>query len=148
MWGQIGVELNLEVLEAGALNTVRQNKEHGPVSTQQTGPVSIFHVGNPVQAGNFHNQSMVTDPEVEEYLLEVRRAAITDLDLAMDIFRDKIYMHWVKNVYSIPSVQGYEYSFWWPWLQNFSGEWTVGYDDNTVPMFIWIDQTLKKEMGY
>jgi hypothetical protein len=91
---------------------------------------------------------MVTDPEVAEALDEVRMAAITDLHQAMKIFREKIYMHWVKNVYSLPSVQGYEYTFWWPWLKNFSGEWCVGYDDQTVPMFIWIDLDFKMELGY
>ena len=148
MWSKIGVDLELKVYEAGTLTNINRNLEHSPVATHQPGPVSIFHVGNPVQAGNEHNQSMVTDPEVADALLEVRRAAITDLHEAMKIFRNKIYMHWVKNVYSLPSVQGYEYCFWWPWLRNFSGEWCIGYDDQTVPMFIWIDQDLKKKMGY
>jgi peptide/nickel transport system substrate-binding protein len=55
----------------------------------------------------------------------------------------------VDQAYAIPVPYTYKYVFWWPWLKNFTGEYTVGYynDPNYVP-FIWIDEALKKSMGY
>ena len=43
----------------------------------------------------------------------------------------------------------HEYRMWWPWLQNYRGEGPLGYDNQMAfTRYIWIDQTLKKSMGY
>ena len=40
-------------------------------------------------------------------------------------------------------------TFWWPWLRNYSGETQIGYfDTNYWASYIWIDEDLKKSMGY
>ena len=40
------------------------------------------------------------------------------------------------------------YNFWWPWVKNYNGELTIGYYNSIWPQYIWIDQDLKKAMGY
>ncbi len=41
------------------------------------------------------------------------------------------------------------YRMWWPWVQNYSGEWSIGCDDQQLHLYyIWVDQALKKSMGY
>jgi len=54
-----------------------------------------------------------------------------------------------EQAYGIPVPYIYKYQMWWPWLKNYTGEISVGYYNmpNWVP-FAWIDQELKKEMGY
>jgi peptide/nickel transport system substrate-binding protein len=43
----------------------------------------------------------------------------------------------------------YTYTLWWPWVKNFSGEYSLGAGHfNNFPRYIWIDQDLKKSMGY
>ena len=40
-------------------------------------------------------------------------------------------------------------TFWWPWLKNYSGEISVGYFNNAGwSQFVWLDQDLKRSMGY
>ncbi|MBW2061316.1 MAG: hypothetical protein JRI95_07085 [Deltaproteobacteria bacterium] len=43
----------------------------------------------------------------------------------------------------------YFYQAWWPWVKNYYGEIRVG-AWRSAPIFarIWIDQKLKKQMGY
>jgi ABC-type transport system substrate-binding protein len=40
------------------------------------------------------------------------------------------------------------YNFWWPWVKNYKGELTIGYYNSIWTQYIWIDQDLKKAMGY
>jgi peptide/nickel transport system substrate-binding protein len=43
----------------------------------------------------------------------------------------------------------YYYAAWWPWVQNFYGETSVG-AQRSGPIWarVWIDQEMKKKMGY
>jgi peptide/nickel transport system substrate-binding protein len=38
---------------------------------------------------------------------------------------------------------------WWPWLQNFHGETQLGYFNNYIfPKYVWVDEAMKRSMGY
>ena len=40
-------------------------------------------------------------------------------------------------------------TYWWPWVKNYHGELSVGIiNEYAENMYIWIDQDLKKSMGY
>jgi len=49
----------------------------------------------------------------------------------------------------IPMANPYLLNCYWPWLKNYYGEIESGYF-NEIPMIkeIWIDQSLKKSLGY
>lgn len=41
------------------------------------------------------------------------------------------------------------YRMWWPWVQNYHGEFALGIDDEMlIYNYIWMDQEMKKGMGY
>jgi hypothetical protein len=42
------------------------------------------------------------------------------------------------------------YTFWWPWVKNSYGAWGWGgyFTPNDQLQYIWLDQSLKKSMGY
>ena len=48
----------------------------------------------------------------------------------------------------LPTPQGY--SFWWPWIEGYSGESDLGLPDETgwgeMPKYLWIDEALKDEL--
>jgi peptide/nickel transport system substrate-binding protein len=47
----------------------------------------------------------------------------------------------------VPLPQSYR--LWWPWCQNYHGEGSLGCDQEYfVTTYIWLDQALKKSMGY
>jgi len=43
----------------------------------------------------------------------------------------------------------YQYAAWWPWVKNYGGE-LRGAGERAGPIYarIWIDQALKKKMGF
>ncbi|MBI2288333.1 MAG: ABC transporter substrate-binding protein, partial [Chloroflexi bacterium] len=54
-----------------------------------------------------------------------------------------------KLAFEIRLPQPYEYSLWQPWVKNYAGELDIGPSGRFRAVeFIWIDQTLKKSMGY
>ena len=43
----------------------------------------------------------------------------------------------------------YVYSAWWPWVKNYAGELNAGpFRPGPIYARIWIDQELKKKLGY
>ncbi len=40
--------------------------------------------------------------------------------------------------------------YWWPWIKNYYGELTINDDATWAPVlkYVWLDQNLKKEMGF
>ena len=67
-----------------------------------------------------------------------RQADIAQLDLAI-----------LDDAGFLPMANSYTLNCYWPWLKNYYGEIDAG-SANQVPMIsrIWIDQNLKKSLGY
>jgi len=50
----------------------------------------------------------------------------------------------IENAFKIPLPQPYLSTFWWPWMKN-----TYGQGPNVELLkYYWIDQDLKKSMGF
>jgi peptide/nickel transport system substrate-binding protein len=53
------------------------------------------------------------------------------------------------KVWTIPYPRAYNYTVWWPWLKNYHGEVSVGYLNGfSWATWAWLDQDMKKSMGY
>jgi len=150
MWSKIGVTVEMQVKEP----TIKMNMEyawtHTPLIQETTGPLSIFMIGNSFY-GIRYNLSCLKGPPyesvIEKYLTDCRVAAITDLTQAMKIYRD-MTKYALEQAFVVPDVASPCSMFYWPWLKNYSGEITIGYDDMSFPWYIWIDKEMKKTMGY
>jgi ABC-type transport system substrate-binding protein len=41
------------------------------------------------------------------------------------------------------------YRMWWPWVQNYHGEFALGIDDEMlIYTYLWMDEEMKQDMGY
>ena len=56
----------------------------------------------------------------------------------------------LADVHVIPLQVGLDGYYWWPWIQNYAGEFNVADANEPVPLFarMWIDQGLKESMGF
>lgn len=147
MWAKVGIDFKLDVKESAVKTNILNSRTHEAMITDTSGPVAAFYFARRLQ-GEEGNSSMINDPVINEGVAKVRTAAITDLKQAMRIYKDLLKNYVLERAYAIPDVIGSVYSFWWPWLKNYSGEWTVGYDDPIWPQYIWYDEAMKKSMGY
>jgi peptide/nickel transport system substrate-binding protein len=92
--------------------------------------------------------SRLNDPYVNDMADKARTAAITDMKAAMAITKE--LMPYLQDLAVCLQTPRYPtYALWWPWVKNYSGEISVGYFTGpTWVQYVWIDQELKKSMGY
>jgi peptide/nickel transport system substrate-binding protein len=83
------------------------------------------------EVGKVIGRDMVKDPE--NYFNTMKEAAVYELSLAWAIWMPCRYL----------------YNMWWPWVQNYYGiSWSGWANISDWYKGIWIDQELKKSMGY
>ncbi|MBK8767993.1 MAG: ABC transporter substrate-binding protein, partial [Burkholderiaceae bacterium] len=121
--------------------------------THATGTIMDMGLTNPTTAlrksfltGQRWNLSLWSDAEFDKRI----DAMYEERDLAK---RQQMVRDMTKTVLDnaafiwLPSP--YVHSAWWPWVKNYGGE-LRGAGERAAPIYarIWIDQALKKKMGY
>jgi peptide/nickel transport system substrate-binding protein len=150
-WAKVGVELELDVQETGAWNSLRNQGDYPGITDGGCASDSAFHTtptltGKPSLAAN---TCRIFDPKIDAWLEKIRTIILAEGTLAGIEEAREMVKYAVDQAYAIPVPYVYKYNFWWPWIKNYTGERSVGYYNypNFVK-YIWIDQDLKKEMGY
>jgi peptide/nickel transport system substrate-binding protein len=144
---KVGVKLEIQPLEYAAFLSAMSTKTHAPGYFMNIGhsnpQLAIFKnfVG-----GQLWNPSMYNDPEFDKKVRTMqqepdedkRKAALRELTREI---LDKAPHIWMPT--------GKAYTAWWPWVKNYNGEHTAG-AVRPWPIYsrLWIDQDLKKKMGY
>ncbi len=146
MWKAIGVDVEMVLRDPTTKGNMCTNWTHLPITPDTTGPVAVFPVGNTF-TGIRYNLSIIKDEKILQYMADVRAAAINDLGAAMAKYKEMTKYAFVQ-AWHVPDVVGPQSLMYWPWIKNYHGEITIGYDDADWPWYIWIDQDLKKQMGY
>ncbi len=54
----------------------------------------------------------------------------------------------IEKVYYIVLPVGRTWKYWWPWVKGYSGEGGIGVCDGHVYKYVWLDDELRKSMGY
>ncbi len=149
MWAKVGIELEFNVVEPGVKSSIQIGKEYDALLASTTAPIASYYLGIDKHGKGMFNISMIDDPVIDKALEEVRLLALKDSKEAQLYYREHISKYCLDQAYGINNVEGYFYTFWWPWMKNFSGERSVGYDDwHDYVKYFWLDQDLKEEMGY
>ena len=79
---------------------------------------------------------------------EIQKNIIINMPKVFQLYHD-LLPHALEQAWVIPTPFPHQYTFWWPWVKAYSGEQSVGYFMyESWATFIWIDQDLKKSMGY
>jgi peptide/nickel transport system substrate-binding protein len=148
-WAKIGVDVELTLLpDNGQLISTNISLGFDGMIAQFISPVSTYPEQAQYTGDSWLNPSRVKDPYVDQMAADVRALGVTDFDASMDLMKE-LTKYILAQVYAIPAPRYPNYSMWWPWLKNYSGERLVGYmvADNWNK-YVWIDQDLKAEMGY
>ncbi|MBI2849855.1 MAG: ABC transporter substrate-binding protein [Chloroflexi bacterium] len=151
MWSKAGIELTLDIKESGTLRSTYNTGNYDIVgSAGGRGPISVFYhmvtmVGTGPAGGN---GAQITDPVINKASDEMQRLYLTDPKGAMRIYKD-LMKYVLDQAYVVSRPIYPQTTFWWPWLKAYSGEQSVGYFMyETWATWVWIDQDLKKSMGY
>jgi peptide/nickel transport system substrate-binding protein len=96
--------------------------------------------------GQTWNPSMWSDPKLDARIDEMYRTR--DEEKRVDMIREMTREILDKAPYIWLPTQ-YAHTAWWPWVKNYGGELRAGaVRPGPIYARIWVDQELKKKMGY
>jgi len=147
MWADIGVEVELVPKTYNDMATLLYFRTSEDIMASYYSGVGTYMKAINYCTDSMWNISWVDDPECnaarEEMLL-----AYPD-EAAIDAIHKDLMPYLLGKCYAIGLPEGYSYRFWWPWVRNFNGEFSIGYYNVTdYQQYIWIDQDMKEDMGY
>ena len=99
--------------------------------TRGSAILNVSHIDNP--------------PGSDQYLEDLFQIEDQQLFVDMPQVYDavkKVNLYAMDQAFAIPWPLPNQYNFWWPWLKNFYGAGTG------FVKFSWVDQALKKSLGY
>ncbi|HKU44716.1 MAG TPA: ABC transporter substrate-binding protein, partial [Polyangiales bacterium] len=144
---QVGVKMEIQTLEYGAFLSAMTTRTVAPgyfMGNSPTNPTTTLR--KQFVKGQQWNVSQYSDPEFDKKMAGVfaerdeakRQVALRALTREV---LDKAPYIWLP-------VQ-YIYTAWWPWVQNYGGELRAGATrPGPIHARIWIDQEMKKKLGF
>ncbi|MFW6428491.1 MAG: ABC transporter substrate-binding protein [Desulfosalsimonas sp.] len=148
-FSKIGVNMEIDSMEYSAYLSKMTSKEHtaGYLFTNDHGnPQAVLRKN--FETGETWNPYMFDDEHFNEKLDEIRSNKDLDPDERRKMLKDlNVYVLGQAPAVWLPGQ--YRFVAWWPWVKNYYGEQRVGcIRPGPILSRIWIDQELKKEMGY
>jgi len=151
-WAKIGVDLQIDARDYAVFTSIysRKKQEEMLYGTPGSG------ANNPTKFSNYYgvgylNYTRIDDPrcnEVMEIVDGMGWEFYTERPKWCAIMKD-IYPYILEQCWQIAMPGYYTYTFWWPWLKDYDGVSSVGYFNGASSCaYMWIDEDLKKEMGY
>jgi peptide/nickel transport system substrate-binding protein len=144
---QVGVKIEIQPMEYGAFLSAMTSKTNAPgylMNNGHTNPTTSIRKS--FVKGQVWNPSQYSDPAYDAKMAEVyrepdeakRQAMIKDMTREI---LDKAPYIWLPTPYI--------YTAWWPWVKNYNGELRAGaVRPGPIYARIWVDQEMKKKMGY
>lgn len=147
-WEAIDVKTNINSMEYGAQYSTGMGKTYTDGWYTPKGNCNTFHcLEYHTHADDAWNPAGYDDPWfADEFFKKVTTE--TDLDKQNAAMKE-LSVYIIDNASYIWLPVGYAYSYAWPWVKNYYGEYNVGSDrEGPVYARIWLDRDLKKTMGY
>jgi peptide/nickel transport system substrate-binding protein len=144
---QVGVKIEIQPMEYGAFLSAMTSKTNAPgyfMNNGHTNPTTTIRKS--FVKGQVWNPSQWSDPEYDKKMDAVyqeqdegKRQAMLK-EMTREIL-DKAPYIWLPTAYI--------YTAWWPWVKNYGGELRAGaVRPGPIYARMWIDQEMKKKMGY
>ena len=147
MWSKVGVEITLSPKELVALWNIQDRVAYESMSAGAFPPNASWPEAAQLQGITRSNLSLIKDAKVDEAVAKWNIQAITDVPAAMATTKD-LMKHVLDQAWVIPTPRYPQTTFWYPWLQNYSGETTMGWITWFWHRYVWLDQSMKKSLGY
>jgi len=152
-WQKIGVDLQLDVRDSPVFTSIyfRMTQKEMIFGAPGMGSNQPSKFSNYFGPGYFNHSRVTGDARVDEVIKAVDELGwgmYTD-PAGFAAIMKPIYPYILEQCWAIPLPGYYSYTFWWPWLKDYHGVGGLGYFNSPNYLnYTWIDQDLKKEMGY
>jgi ABC-type transport system substrate-binding protein len=143
-WSKIGVDVNLKVVDTVAIRSLRGSGDYKDALVIQTGN------SNPEGHLEFWVQAPFAAQAQDKYLVEEVKKAVAIRDPVKRAAECKrLSQYRMKELWNMGLGIRKFMHLHWPWVRNYYGE-GHGFGTDLRPMLdhLWIDQPMKKKMGY
>jgi len=143
-WKAVGLNANIVVMEDGALISYKRSEIFDGMSGYQHGGAGGYGevlTRHSTDSTNWSGNDIET-PVLDSMIEEMRLAM--DYDQQWELYRGA-RNHYLRNPMRIRFPHPNSYSYWQPWVGGFGGEMGSWGD---IYAHVWIDQAVKKAMGY
>lgn len=144
---KVGVKMEIQTMEYGAYFSAMMTKTNAPgyfMFLGNTNPTTALRKS--FVKGNVWNPMQFSDPEVD------KRMAETYAEADERVRQVKVRLMTRQVLEKAPVIvlpTAYVYTGWWPWVKNYGGELRAGSErPGPIHARIWVDQELKKKMGF
>ena len=150
MWAQINVDLEIVTEEIGAYNGRWASRNYDEMfNTLWPSSGTYVRMLALTGTGVGQNLSFVNDPKVNETKSKMLDAFAAGDQATVDSLFKNLLPYVLEQAWCIQSPVPYTYAVWWPWIKGYNGEYSPGIcNEFRWAKYIWIDQDLKKSMGY
>jgi peptide/nickel transport system substrate-binding protein len=148
-WAKVGVELELQTKDTGTYNSISVTRSYEdmifkglPVDTNNIVFMSTFS-----SEGQW-NISFVKDQKIADLNAEMQKYIFVDQPKVKQLFHDQVpYM--LEQAWLVPIPSAFQFAVWQPWVKGYyvQGVGALGTWMNWPP-HAWIDQELKKSLGF
>ena len=144
---RIGVTMEIEVVEYAAYLSMMTTRTHGPGYMMGSGHVNpTTTLRKNFVTGQTWNPSMWSDPQLDRRIHEM---FLTRDDGERQEIIKQITKEMLDEAPYIWLPVPYIYTAWWPWVKNYGGELRAGaVRPGPIYARLWIDQEMKREMGF
>ena len=152
MYDKVGVELVIDVLESGVHTSLYQGKkwydDYQLFWCSMGGLSTALQLTNIWGAG-WANAGDVTDPYIGEKFDELQETLVNSGQNEAMAIHKELMKYALDQAWAIPYPKAPGYTMWWPWLKNYHGEFSLGnWNEGNWATYVWIDNDLKKSLGY
>lgn len=146
-WAKVGINLTLQPKDFGVLENIMNRRDYTGLILGAQPPPASWPEAAYAEGDSQSNLSMVNDPTFDAAVAKWSVLAITNETAAMEMTKEEM-KYVLAQAWAIPGPCVPVYSFWWPWIKNYSGEVMVGWMNSDWARWCWLDQNLKKSMGH
>ena len=144
---KVGVKMEIQVMEYPAYLSAMTTKKHAPgyyMFLGNTNPTTALRKA--FVTGQTWNPSQHSDPEFDKKMAEVYAEPDERIRQVKVRLMTREILEKAPHLY-LPTP--YTFTAWWPWVKNYGGELRAGAErPGPIHARVWIDQALKKQMGY
>ncbi|MBI4188823.1 MAG: ABC transporter substrate-binding protein [Chloroflexi bacterium] len=146
---KIDVQVDIQVRESAVFTSTVEGANHKHAvyggGAGFTSAPWAFHPTNPTDVLNY---ARINDQYANKVYLDTRQDYMLNESKLWPMMKG-FFQYVLEQAWVIPFPGPYVYHVWWPWLKNYHGEDYLGISNrNYWTKYVWIDQDLKKSMGY
>jgi peptide/nickel transport system substrate-binding protein len=144
---KVGVKMEIQIIEYPAYLSAMGTKKHSAGYAQNLGGSNpTTSLRKSFMTGQYWNPSMYSDPAFDKKIAEMyaepdERVRQVKARLLNREILEAAPVIWLPTPYF--------FTGWWPWVKNYGGELRAGAErQGPIHARIWIDQEMKKKMGF